>query len=61
MPAADKKVQAKNINKMATTKWQCSKCGQQRTQTNAPSVTRCKQGGNCIWSRLGRFIKNFFF
>ena len=43
---------------MATTKWQCSKCGKQQTQTNTPGQSSCPEGSYHVWGKLGRmFLK----
>jgi hypothetical protein len=43
---------------MATTKWQCNKCGKQTTTGgSAPGQMSCPNGGYHVWAKLGRFIK----
>jgi hypothetical protein len=47
---------------MALVKWQCNKCGKQETHGSGitPGVSKCSSGGNHVWGKLGRYIKQFF-
>lgn len=45
---------------MATTRWQCNKCGKQVTQNLPPGEGACPEGGKHVWGKLSRLLKNFF-
>ena len=39
--------------------YQCTKCGQTSVDGPRGAAKKCSFGGNCVWNKISRFVKQF--